>query len=162
MLLVICLPLDYGDGWPCPPPYPLHLARCSLFIKQINARRAEEVGGRCAGSPGGEGRARVYRARGRRAAARALTFPFATALHLNLRLASARNRASCSSLAKVQCRFWLLLWYMVKSEARPRESAEKTANGTKPERKAAKSPPGSRESPRIQAGRRGRDVNVTW
>lgn len=71
------------------------------------------------------GQARVYRARGRRAAARALTFPFATALHLNLRLASARNRASCSSLAKVQCLFWLLLWYIGKSEARPSESLER-------------------------------------
>ena len=46
-------------------------------------------------------------------ALRDLTFPLATALHLNLRLASARRRASWSSLAKVQCRFWLLLWYMV-------------------------------------------------
>ena len=64
------------------------------------------------------GQARVYRAR-------ALTFPFATALHLNLRLASARNRASCSSLAKVQCLFWLLLWYIGKSEARPREPVER-------------------------------------
>lgn len=49
------------------------------------------------------------------AALRDLTFPLATALHLNLRLASARRRANCSSPAKVQCRFWLLLWYMVLS-----------------------------------------------
>ena len=38
------------------------------------------------GSWGREGQARVFRAQGLRAAARALTFPFATALHLNLRL----------------------------------------------------------------------------
>lgn len=55
----------------------------------------------------------------------ALTFPFATALHLNLRLASARSRASCSSLENVQCRFWLLLWYIVKSKTRPTEPGEK-------------------------------------
>lgn len=42
---------------------------------------------------------------GGRGSRRVLTFPFATALHLNLRLASARSRASCSSPAKVQCRF---------------------------------------------------------
>lgn len=96
------------------------------MIRWINALRAEEAEGSCELSPGGRGRqARVYRAPGRRAAARALTFPFATALHLNLRLASARNRASCSSLAKVQCLFWLLLWYIGKSEARPRESVER-------------------------------------
>lgn len=59
------------------------------------------------------------------AAAGVLTFPFATALHLNLWLASARSRASCSSLAKVQCRFWLLLWYILKSETRPTYSGEK-------------------------------------
>lgn len=58
-------------------------------------------------------------------AARLLTFPLATALHLNLRLASARSRASCSSLAKVQCRFWLLLWYIAKAQSRPRESGKK-------------------------------------
>lgn len=56
-----------------------------------------------------------------------LTFPFATALHLNLRLASARSRASCSSLANVQCRFWLLLWYIVKSEIRPKNLEEKVS-----------------------------------
>lgn len=54
------------------------------------------------------------------AAVRVLTFPLATALHLNLRLASARSRASCSSLAKVQCRFWLLLWYILQPETRSR------------------------------------------
>lgn len=64
------------------------------------------------------------RGQGSRAATNVLTFPFATALHLNLRLASARNRASCSSLAKVQCRFWLLLWYILKSETRPSNSGE--------------------------------------
>ena len=42
--------------------------------------------GRQARAWGREGQARVFRAQGLRAAARALTFPFATALHLNLRL----------------------------------------------------------------------------
>ena len=69
--------------------------------------------------------AQEFRSEGRGPAAGILTFPLATALHLNLRLASARSRASCSSLAKVQCRFWLLLWYIVKSQSRARKSGEK-------------------------------------
>lgn len=79
------------------------------------------------GAPGGgRGGPRLLQSAeaGAGAAAGVLTFPFATALHLNLRLASARSRASCSSLAKVQCRFWLLLWYMVQAETRPRASGE--------------------------------------
>lgn len=77
-----------------------------------------EKGGRAAA-------AQEFRGRGRGSASGILTFPLATALHLNLRLASARSRASCSSLAKVQCRFWLLLWYIVKSQSRARKSGEK-------------------------------------
>ena len=58
-----------------------------------------------------------------------LTFPFATALHLNLRLASARSRASCSSLAKVQCRLWLLLWYMLTTAPGPGRPQKRPPDG---------------------------------
>lgn len=82
-----------------------------------------------------------------------LTFPLATALHLNLRLASARRRASCSSPAKVQCRFWLLLWYMLLPwrDARP----------TQQQRRVRRPRPRASVRARGPDPRRVRDVTVT-
>lgn len=123
-----CLPLNYGNGV-------VRLCTHStwqgvrLFIKQMNVRSGGRRRGGVQRAPGAGALdpavVQELGGPGSGAATRVLTFPFATALHLNLRLASARNRASCSSLAKVQCRFWLLLWYILKSETRPRKSGGK-------------------------------------
>lgn len=132
-----------------PPSRPVP-RRCAPTPSRVQAPRCPPAGR--AGTPGAPS---PGRARG--PACGDLTFPLATALHLNLRLASARRRASCSSLAKVQCRFWLLLWYMV--QPRGGSHTARDGDGDAPGDRGRHARPRPRAA-RGPGRRRARDVAV--
>lgn len=156
-------PLDCGDGRPCPSPYPLYLARCSLLIRWINALGAEEAGGRCGVSPGGGGDRQEF------------TEPEA----------EGRQPEPSPSRSPPLC-IWICGWRRpATAPAAPRWRKSSASSGYccgtsgnrgrgpaslgredrelyKPWRKAPKTPPGSRGSQVGTTRRGGDDVNLTW